>query len=690
MRFSDSILLTLLFVILSGISACKKNDRSEPLEQELDFKTMKVPDNFSYETTEIQPINVEVLLLGKIPYEGARFDIYLDDPTSVFDDLEALKSLRMLSGFKLNSKGIYSSEIRLPTYISTIYLLSKSVGIPQVFRLDKSSTGFSLKYDASEPFKPAGVGVFNSHNKLLGSSGFSTLGTARSWSNVGFPNYLIDPITLSSSFLRRFQAMVPPLSPINPNYLNKGNNTITLDLLPGQTADVTITFMFANSSNKNTIGYYWYDTSTPPSNPAAITNKGYIFPSTSNSLVANSSGLVAGHTVALVGPNADGSFPPNTSIGFFLISGGFSPNNTVGVPGTILTNRTTYYTNDSFNNIGTAGNMAGIQQRMVTFYDEDTNKIIWTFEDGTDANFSDIAFFASWNPNQAIDVSSYTKLLPVAKTDADYIFYPAKDVMGTLMFEDCWPKLGDFDMNDMVLNHNYIGELDAFGKIKQINFTYELASISAEQNNSFAVMIPDVAPDNVSSVSNLDLNGINLNSLATRNYSLESGHNNDVVIEVFRDANTIMGGKTVNNIGTGSITRASERFSFTVKFNPSIDLSKFNNISPFIIPRGDRNVETHLPNRRPTIKARISMFGSEDDNSSLGLQKYYLSNTRNSLGNLNWVVDVPMKIPYSKSGRSVINAYKNFAAWATSGGVNKTNWYTNGTGNRNDSFLVTP
>ncbi|WAC40194.1 hypothetical protein [Pedobacter sp. SL55] len=65
----------------------------------------------------------------------------------------------------------------------------------------------------------------------------------------------------------------------------------------------------------------------------------------------NYSGLVAGNTVELVGPNADGSFPPNTSIGFYLIANSFTPT-AVGTPGTINTTRTTYYGNYNLNTAG--------------------------------------------------------------------------------------------------------------------------------------------------------------------------------------------------------------------------------------------------------------------------------------------------------------------------------------------------
>lgn len=677
---------------------CKKQDHEDvETSNEVNFREMKVAEGFDYSTTSLQNLNVHVELLGKIPYQGAEFDVYLDNPDSYLDQPAELSKLRNIRSIRLNEKGEYSTELRVPGDINKIYLLSKSIGIPEYFELAKSAQGFELVYSPSQSVKKtASTGFQFGTNAVQASlTGSQTLAT-RSWSNVGFPDYLTDPVYVNPSFLQRFKAALPKGVPVpeSSGYLNSAiPRDIVLDLKAGQTANVSITFMFANSSNKNTLGYYWYPSNNKPATPSAIPagNRGYIFPSTSRTATTNYSGLVAGNTVELVGPNADGSFPPNTSIGFYLIANSFTPT-AVGTPGTINTTRTTYYSNYNLNTAGSTGYMAGKKERMVTLYDEATNKIVWSIEDGTDGDYSDIAFFASWNPNEAVPVDEYPKLPTVPRTDSDYVFYPAKNLKGTLLFEDCWPRLADFDMNDMVVNHNYTGLIDQTeaNKISEVNFTFDLASISAQQNNGFAVMIPNATPGQVAIVTNLNFDGDNVNSNQATTYSVETGHTNDVVIKVFDGATTVLGGNNVNNTGTGSTTRPVETFSFTVKFNPAIPLADFNKISPFLIARGNRNVEIHLSNRRPSVKANKALFGTEDDNSSVAASRYYLSNTRNSAGNITWAIDVPEKIPYPKSGQSMTAAYPNFVSWATSGATTNLGWYTNGAGNRLMDKLVNP
>lgn len=446
-NFKNLILISLLGLV----SSCQKMDKDEPSNSNTIELESHVPINFAYNTTEIQPFNAKVSLVEDIPYEGAKFEIYLDNPKEALQDSTVLKSLRLLSSFKLNKNGEYSSEIRLPSNVNKIYALCKSTGLPKYFEIFKTTSGFEINYKALS---------------------------------------------------------------INNTYL--------------------------------------------------------------------------------------------------------------------------------------------------------INKM------------------------QSLNPSDSPQLTSLSKPELDYVFYPAKNTKGTLLFEDCWPRLGDFDMNDMVLNHYYIGELDAIGNLRQINFSFDLAAISADQNNSFAVLIPDISPENVLSVSSLNFNGLNLNSTSGRNYVVENGHSSDVIIKVFDGASSIMGGKLVNNEGVGSISRTSETFSFTVKFINPVPISHFNNISPFIIPRGIRTVETHLANKRPSKKANLGLFGTEDDNSLPEVGRFYLSNTRKGLGNLTWAVDVPMKIPYPRSGRSITKAFKNFTLWATSGGVSKKDWYSTGSDNRNDAYLIYP
>ncbi|WP_207423838.1 LruC domain-containing protein [Desertivirga brevis] len=692
----NKTLLAIPILAIALLSSCKKNESESASEENggVDFATMAVPDKFSYATSETQPLSAEVLLLGKTPYAGAQFEVYLEDPTASLDDPAVLDSIQMVSSFTLNNNGQYNSEIKVPTYVEKIYLLSKSLGIPEVFEIDRTSAGFKLQYSADAAVaKNRTLSGVKLSNKVMSTTGggASTSAVARTWNSVGYPNYLIDPYYVSGMFVRRFQTAVPYKTKVNPALLNTSiPRNIVLDLKPGQTADISISFMFATSTYRNTLGYYWYDSNNPPASPAAIVNKGYVFPSTSRSAVSSYSGLVAGQTVKLQGPNADGSFNPGTTVGFFIIANGFIPSTDINTPGTIRTARTTYYSDKRFNAAGTSGNMNGITERMVVLYDQTTNKIVWAIEDGTDADYSDVAFFASWTPNEAIPTGNYPKLPDVPRTDKDYVFFPGKNLKGTLLYEDCWPRLGDFDMNDLVINHNYTGYLDETGKVTDISFSFDLKALSAQLNNSFGVMVPGVSPNNVQVVNSYNLDNVNSNTDKSRTYAIESGHTNDVVVKVFTAASTIMGGNVVNNTGDGAITRPVEKFSFTVRFKTPISVADFNKISPFIITNDRRNVETHLPNRRPTIKANAGRFGTEDDGSSTTGNKFYLSNGTRAAANLTWAVEVPSEIPYTKSGRSMTRAFLKFSDWVTSGGVNSTNWYTGATGNRAGSLLVYP
>lgn len=694
MKFSSNRMSLFLVMSLFLIAGCKKKNEINPEPEEApSFRKMAAPSGFDYATTQTHNLNVKVNLLGGDAYEGAAFDVLLDNPKDAIGEPEELSKLRKVMSIRLNKDGKYATELKIPGSVDKIYLLSKSIGVPDYFEVSQSSSGFNLNYAAAGPEITTSFSVMRKFAASERNTGVAALAqVVKSWSNVGFPDYLTTSIPVSASFLNRIGGALPRGQKVNPAFMGtNAPRTIVLDLKPGQTADVNITFLFANSANKNTLGYYWFPTNTPPASAAAIVNKGYIFPSTSRTTVTDYSGLVAGHTVKLTGPNADGSFPPNTTIGFFLIANGFTPNANPGTPGTINTGRTTYYSNKNFNVAGTTGNMSGVKERMIAIYDNSTNKIVWSVEDGTDGDYSDVAFFATWNPNEAINTGDFPKVPDLPGQTPDIIYSPSATTKGTLMFEDSWPRLADFDMNDMVLNYRHAAKVDDFGqRVSEINFNFDLISVAAKQNNGFAVMIPNVPPSLISSISKLNFNGVNLNTNQQITYAVEPGHSNDLVIRLFDGASTVLGGDCINNEGTGCKITPVTTYSFTVKFTTPVKVSDFNNISPFIIPRGNRAVETHLVNQRPSVKADLKYFGTEDDGSAPAQGKYYLSNTKNSVGNINWAIDIPAQIPYPKSGESMTLAYPNFVEWVKSGNTLHKDWYTNTPGNRVGSKLVNP
>jgi len=125
------------------------------------------------------------------------------------------------------------------------------------------------------------------------------------------------------------------------------SDTIQKKIILKKESKVFVTFIDEAAEYKNTLCWYSYNKSQPPSNIAEIKGN-LVFPNISK--VGEGGLLEAGYTVEL-GTEA---FPAGTVIGFFLVADGWKD-------GTIEYNNPTYYTDSNLNNGG--------EQRHIVFKD---------------------------------------------------------------------------------------------------------------------------------------------------------------------------------------------------------------------------------------------------------------------------------------------------------------------------------
>lgn len=234
-------------------------------------------------------------------------------------------------------------------------------------------------------------------------------------------------------------------------------------------------------------------------------------------------------------------------------------------------------------------------------------------------------------------------------------FYPSAETTNTLVFEDLWPGLGDYDMNDLVMDYRYSLVVNAENGVTRIQADFRLRAAGAASPAGFGVEFPFLR-SNVASVDGA---------------TLESGHSNAVII-VFENAKDHL--KSFNTM-PGNSAGDPVSFSVEIVLNNPIPLSQLGLgvYNPFIwmveSPSG-RGHEIHLPGKQPTVKADVSLFGSGNDDTNQSTGKYYLSDE-----NFPWALNIPGSFSYPVEKVDICTAYLNFAAWAQSGGAENQNWY---------------
>ena len=265
-----------------------------------------------------------------------------------------------------------------------------------------------------------------------------------------------------------------------------------------------------------------------------------------------------------------------------------------------------------------------------------------------------------------------------------YCYYPAKNKYGTIMFEDRWPYTGDYDLNDLVIDANWIEKYNRwswiyvpplhrwFYRIFEIEAKFKIRATGASYKISYAVQLPDLCY----------IDGAVTTTLPQ---GLEVEQDNNTIIFIF-DVHEALGSPAGTWTNTDELMTYFNPVEFTVhipvqyvnvndpawvawnndKNNPIYD-PPYNS---FIYVKDDRTHEIHLANYPPTDSMNTALFGTGNDASDPANEIYF----RTSNG-LPWGVYIAESCVYMKETIPIIDGFNHFAEWAESGGTTYTDWY---------------
>lgn len=690
-------------------SACKKDvleqKTSQPVTQENPpaAVTPEVPfvDGFNFKTTKDVKLSIALKTNNEQPLPGIVVSVYL--PGNQIGE-PVFKGVTNTSGVIQGSVTIASTVTGLiidPAYIGLIRNAEASIaGDNTVTATIGGKDGFSgniLPEDitftsnaitdvkTTSAYKTSGYQT----TALLATSfvypGTYTASTAIV-NNATYPKALGRPVyleatsdVLDASLLSYINASLPenlPLTTTHPSYLN---STVTSTLNVTAKTDVYVTFVSEGADQKNTLGYYTYPTGSAPNVGASlvpilggIDKITWVFPNAS----ANGSGggLKAGDKVKL------GNFAAGTTIAFVMIKNGWS--------GTDVTaGNTKFYSNDSYN--------PGSKKQSILLYDDVHKKFVSSFEDidrsgtGSDNDFNDLVIYSTSSVAGAISTTSVATIDRGGDTDGDGIqdaqdefpndaaraftsYYPSKTVYGTIAFEDMWPKMSDYDMNDMVVSYRYSYILNSKNQVVNLKADFQLRAVGTIYKNGLGVELP-VAASTVKSVTGQRISG---NYITMAANGVESGQTKAVIIP-FDNTDALFPGvsNAINlNVYNHSSKFTAQTVSLNIEFNSPLAQSAVlaSNFNPFLIARQERGREIHLMGYKPTAKANAALFDTQDDATVPAQNKYYLSLTNKPFG-----IMFSDAFQYPTELNGVDKVYKMYSPWATSSGLNHADWYSN-------------
>ena len=288
---------------------------------------------------------------------------------------------------------------------------------------------------------------------------------------------------------------------------------------------------------------------------------------------------------------------------------------------------------------------------------------------------------------------------PNDKDKASSVWYPGSDTYGTLVFEDNWPFLGDYDLNDLVVRYRSRQILNSQKQVKALEMDLILVARGASYQSGFGLALPGIPADRIASAV-LTQNGV-ATTRAVQIDGVKSLDGGGVVFEIFTDALALLRPDSSETCALKGFTNTAEacpiqpavEFKLTVELASPSDTFPLAPYDPFIfnsfeakrsalgeantvvsISARAKGLEVHLPGKQPTSRADTALFGTQQDGSKWADGTYANSYLSNGKG-LPWALDIPSDWDYPIERLDILKVYPGILEWAVSGGASSADWY---------------
>jgi len=663
---------------------------SEDEVETIDGKTKD--DYFSFETSN----DITLLIDYGLSDYQVDFSIYIEDPMNhnpseenwsyYLDDVDPV-----LAGYT-DANGYFSGTVSLPNYVDTVYLVSRSIGISpyEVIPVENNTIDFHYIFNTVE----TKATIQTRAEKMVSDDETYNVGTnLQKWTDATatrgavyalfdefeVPSYKVSTINNSkgANVYRQITSATAKIvngssysaliSTINDYYstsnrlgykvahesYTKGlqgdmDDYYTVKTIGTDSVEIE-TLMYPNGNFSSAIGYYFYKSDEKMTEAAIRKLPKYIIYANS-SWSTSTKALARLQYVTYTNGAMTGSskFPPGYTVGFLELTSTSTSTGSTSYDRYKNTALDAYQRgHSSYSNL-TKEQFGVDEPGSLVLYDDQNGGVFFGFEDCFSVDFSskpnysfnycDPFIYVYSNPVKGIQ----TEPLP---TPPDT---PPEGMMisqhkGVLLFEDKWPHLGDYDMNDVMVGYQTIITVKE-DKVISIEDIFTPIKGASAFNNAFGF----VYNDNGTVDPEKSTIGI-----------LKEGEKQYIMIP---NLNTL-----------------AEEGSYTLYRNVSdLNLSAYKrDYNVFIVPNYDTAPETarkeiHLPKYEMTPRGDQSLIGTEDEAWFIykvdGNYPFSID-----LSGLNRSDFVPVD-----EGQRIGSAgnYPFYTSWVKSEGQSDKKWYT--------------
>ena len=312
---------------------------------------------------------------------------------------------------------------------------------------------------------------------------------------------------------------------------------------------------------------------------------------------------------------------------------------------------------------------------------------IWAITGDTWARFR-ISNIASIGPTGGVsngEVEDYP--VTVTESGVTTAHYPSASSYTSFAFEDLFPELGDFDMNDVLMNVRFT-EYVKDGQVIRIKLEGKLAALGASYRNGFAIQLPGVDSASIKG----DSIALTMNNIRQTSPVLDTDQTNAVLIvsnNLWDVTQAGEGNCKYFRVEEGCGTSSRPSWTMIVPFLTPVAAANMPAMpyDPFIFAQpgsyhGDlvtvatgqqpgRKLEIHLKNQMPTDAFEALIFGlgddASDENSALFFQTF---------NGIPWALEIPIDWKHPKESTSLLDAYPQFFDFASDpSGQTNPEWY---------------